>query len=253
MRVQNKGKSRLLCFHPKDADAFSEALRARWPTIAFEPYDYWDFQKGGFREKEDWRDIPRYRSLGEAGLPSMVRVFVEPEGWTRRWRRKQKPSRSYGTHEITNFPKLTFDYYPSRIRNHNGYTGKKAGRPIDLYPGRIAIMYDKDDKEVQRFLDAVWRITEKLSTNVVDVLSVTTGELEIPARRTMIWFGWHALDWCRRGPQRTLDSNFRPVGTTTRAVKTLISKPRMFTLPDGTRMELDKYIELLNKPRQKRS
>ena len=86
---------------------------------------------------------------------------------------------------------------------------KKRESPVDVRGGRISAIYDNSDEEVERFLEAVWHITAKLSTNVIDAVNMKTGKI-YPGMRTTAWYGYHALDWCRQDPHRVLDGYLRP-------------------------------------------
>ena len=103
---------------------------------------------------------------------------------------------------IVNRPRLQFTFERS---------GRFPPDYLDLFVGRIWAYYLKDDKEHLRFLNQVWRIVAKLTTNVLDVLDPKSGEVLRPAARTMIWAGPDAIDWCRADPRRRIDGNLRPV------------------------------------------
>lgn len=206
-RIQNKGKARVTCFHPKDADAFSDALRERWPGITFQRHAYWELQeKGHSAYKENWKDIDEYPSLG-ATDEGMIRVFVKPDGWEPVW--TDGPNES-GLHFIENLPEMDFIYQSSIFIGKNGMRAWGDDPKFSISSGRLSIIYNKDNKEHERFLNAVWRIVAKLSTNIVDILDMETGEVRHHAQRTTTWCGYHALDWCREDPRRRLDENLRP-------------------------------------------
>ncbi len=190
-------KGRLLCFNEADAHDFGEALRERFPRIRFRMFGYTDLQCRPAAGEQPRLDIPLYESLGDSSEWRFL-VWIEPEGWEPEWEGPNKNNLMV----ITNKPVLQFVYDSSRrIPPPDGN---------NLRPGQIWAYYRADDKECARFLNAVWRISARLSTNVLDVLDRKTGKVNYKATRTMIWAGYHALDWCRADPAHFIDENIRP-------------------------------------------
>lgn len=190
-------KGRVLCFNQADAHDFGEALRERFPRIRFRMFDYTYLQSRPAPGEQPRLDIPLYESLGD---PSEWRfsVWIEPEGWEPVWEGPNKNNLMV----ITNKPVLRFAFDISRC----------YPRPYgdNLHQGQIWAYYRADDKETARFLNAVWRISAKLSTNVLDIVDPETGAVTYKATRSMIWAGYHALDWCRADPRHFIDGNIRP-------------------------------------------
>jgi hypothetical protein len=229
-------KERSLCFHPKDADVFLAALRERWPRLTIWPTDAGGeiVSKHG---SKDGRAVPECESFNDAPDGVCV-VFVKPEGWRPRWKRSAyRPEWDC----LDNLPPQTFRYRPTRFHSKNTYTGIKANRPIDMCGGEVYARYPRDDAEARRFAAAVWRIIADISTRDVDVLSLENGMLWYSGN-WHYWCGYHALDWCRRSPHRTLCANSRPHGSTQEPVKYLIATPRSTVLHDGTPITLDRYL-----------
>ena len=193
MNGPQRSKERQLAFHPDDAQEFGDALRERFPAIRFR--DHHTCRKkirGKIREIE-------YREVGSLCDPDGIsfHVWIEPENWKPVWGK----SNEYGERPILNQPRLHFAYDKSAFLPPT-YT--------ELRPGRIWAYYAADDREHKRFLDAVWRMVAKMSSNVFDVIDMKTGEINRPNQRWMMFAGHHALEWCRADPQRRLDQSLRP-------------------------------------------
>lgn len=198
-------KSRELRMHMKDAADFTVALRAAFPDIRFLADDYTG-QKMAMR----WPDGPSrtkptapltYRTGLDDPLERRFWVWVEPPGWQPRWEH-------WANHEgrkiwrVENEPRLKF---------HFDRSGIGTAFPNRLRDGSIWAYYAKGDAEHLAFLNKVWRMAEKLTTNWLDTMC-DDGTV-FATGRTPIWVGQHALRWCAASPKRTIDDYLRPPST----------------------------------------
>lgn len=193
-------KSRLIAMNEADAEAFSVSLREAFPDIRFLRHDYW-------KRFEDGRTIflrppglvvPYYSSLASPDDDFFL-VWREPAGWRPDW---QGPNKD-GIYAIANEPRLQFVFDRCWLPQH------LDSRSIPN--GRIWARYEPGDKEHIRFLNQVWRLSQKLTTNILKIIDPQTGAVINPRCRDAIWAGFNALQWCREDPSRVIDENRRPV------------------------------------------
>lgn len=195
-------KSRQLVMDREDADAFSRVLLEAYPRIRFVPFEYWRRWIGG--EGHPWEDLkPPHLDLqyfDSLGDPSewRFRAWVEPKGWQPDW---QGPNEN-GIWVIKNQPHLQFVF-------ERGMT--IPPEHTNLQAGRVWAYFGKDDREYRAFLNRLWRILAKMTTNSLLLVDRETKELRGPTVRCTTWAGPHAIAWCREDPMRTLDSDLRPV------------------------------------------
>ncbi len=83
-------------------------------------------------------------------------------------------------------------------------------RCTDLREGRIWAYYERDDKEHLAFINKVWRICAKMTTNVFDGFDNQTGKRTHRAIRTEIWAGPDTVRWCRGHHRRRIAGGLRP-------------------------------------------
>ena len=193
-------KMRLLAFTEADAETLTRILREEFPCVHFVKFHYSDEdigRVGPHRSQPERFIVPYYETLADPDERYFL-VWLEPSGWKPKW---EGPN-SEGVYVIANRPRLQFTFERS---------GRVPPDYLNLLGGRIWAYYLKDDKEHLRFLNKVWRIVAKLSTNVLDILDRKTGEVMRPAQRTIVWTGPDANDWCRADPRRRIDGNLRPV------------------------------------------
>jgi hypothetical protein len=191
---------RQTCLNDTDARAFSQALAEAFPRIRFLSFHYdhnREYVDGvGWQLKDPIvHKIPYRDSLGE---PEERRywAWVQPKGWRPRW---EGPNAEKGF-RIANTPRLNFVFEKSVI---------PLGRATDLTEGRMWAFYDRDDKEHLSFLNKVWRICAKMTTNVLDSEHWRTG----PKRSHNVkgpWVGPDAMRWCRENPKRRLGARYMP-------------------------------------------
>lgn len=192
-------KRREVAMISQDAEAFSIALLEIWPDIKFlnnktgQEIIERDGKIVGRRPKKNLR---YYSSLAEPEVFSF-HVWREPEDWDPLWLGPNK----YNVYELPNKPRFRFTYEASVIR---------PNRRTQLDSGRIWGLYHKEDKEHLSFLNKVWRLTAKLTTNVLDVHDRETGEVLQHSYRSMHWVGHHTAEWCRADPDRRIDESWRP-------------------------------------------
>lgn len=192
-------KSRLIAMNEADAEAFGTLLREAFPDIHFLRHDYWKrFEDGRtiFLRPPDLA-IPYYSSLASPDEDFFL-VWREPPDWQPDW---QGPNKD-GIYVIANEPRLQFVFDSGRT------VPPKRDR---VNAGRIWARYEPGDKEHVRFLNRVWRLNQKLTTNILKIIDPQTGAVINPRCRDAIWAGFNALQWCREDPSRVIDGNRRPV------------------------------------------
>ena len=191
-------KMRIMAMAPVDADDFSVALKEAYPSIRFTDYDYGyvDIRKSGRIRSIPMKILHYCNSLTDPET-WRFRVWLEPEEWTPHWTGPNEND----VFVIPNKPTFQFIYDSSSL---------DVPRPDNLRPGRIWAYYKNEDKEHLRFLNRVWRIAARLTTNILDVVDEQTGDIRYPSGHTMVWAGYHALDWCRADPARRIDNTLRP-------------------------------------------
>ncbi len=192
-------KSRLLAMLSEDAEEFSHRLLEIWPDIR-----YANFGKFGYKTVDDGEghliDRPkknlRYYSSLAAEEPFLFQVWREPEGWTPEWTGPIKDHL-----RITNIPRINFVYESSKL---------VPSLCSHMRSGRICAYYLKTDKEHLSFLNRVWRLIPKLTSNVVELWDRDTGKLVKPGYRSELWIGHHTADWCSADPGRRINDSWRP-------------------------------------------
>jgi hypothetical protein len=208
---RDSSKQRQLLLAAEDELQVTEALRARWPQVIFVPSNYDDeaslglggsgFQSG---PKPELRRLPGLTA--PAGVDG-VRVWLPPDNWRPVWKAEDCKGDWRGDRHyvIDNEPELECIY------NRSLFGG--AITPWDSTAGRIWAWYERSNKEHLAFLNAVWRLVAKFTTNTFDIVYHDTGHVRAHAQKQFCWAGFHALDWARADPVRRMDQNMRPVGS----------------------------------------
>lgn len=203
-------KTRCTAMNAADAEDFSRALLEAYPNVRFvrHPYsEYYVFK--GRRADGCWQTervenqppnlhVPYVDSMG---VPDGGRfmVWLEPEGWEPIWFGPGK----LGIYFIINEPKLWFVFGRSREYPH----------PPDLTvldDSRIESRYHRANKEHQAFLNKVWRIVAKLTSQALVLHDKDTLEVKGLSERSMLWAGHHAIRWCREDPKRFITDRYKP-------------------------------------------
>lgn len=245
MKSSYRWKNRhLIALTRKDADAFSDALRAEFPAIRFLPVDYTEpwvdheasnerfrlRNAGKLPPEAPWRvmrhpgtDSLRYwSSLGEADWRATV--WIEPRGWRPRW--SPAPNRA-GIYTIINEPRLQFAFTRSRFflesnpsdpwHRRRGFDDPPDNIPENEIPALSCNLmsgyYRLDDKEHQAFLRRVWRILDKHTTTELAHCDLKTREPEGVSSVRDVWAGFDAVAWMRRDPRHFISDGglfYRP-------------------------------------------
>lgn len=196
--ADQRSKHRLLAMDAVDADDFSDLLRADFPDIRFVDYEYWLLPgPPAYVNREPPNlQVPYRPSLADPA-EWRFRVWREPEGWQAVWSGPNKD----GLYFITNKPTVQFVFERGCIYE---------GTPTVLHCGRIWAYYDADDREHLQFLNKVWRLSAKLSSNIIQFVDRDTKlPVESPGRGP-VWIGRHAAQWCLEDSRRTIDERVRP-------------------------------------------
>ncbi len=196
-----RSKQRLLAMDEVDAADFSDLLRAHFPDIRFVDFEYWRLRlpKAPYYINREPPNLQvSYCSSLADFANDRFRVWREPVGWRPNWAGPNE----HGVYPLTNMPRVHFVFE----------RGRGANRPTSkvLHCGRIWAYYDVGDREHLQFLNQVWRLSAKLSSNIVQRVDRDTQEpLGLPGRDP-VWIGKHAAQWCLEDPRRTIDENRRP-------------------------------------------
>ena len=216
----------------KDADSFSDALRAEFPTIRFLPANLSEpwidheasreqvrLRSAGTLPPETPSNVMRHpgndslrclSSLGDATRPTIV--WIEPRGWRPRW--SPAPNRE-GVYILINTPRLLFEFTRSRFvlessSNDPWHRPRAFDDPPDgISENEILTLscmcmvgyYRLDHKDHQAFLRRVWRILDKHTTTELAHCDLKTREPIGVSSSRSVWAGFDALAWMRRDPR----------------------------------------------------
>jgi len=206
-------KTRYTCINHADAGDFSRALRQAFPNIRFLRAPYWEYSIFlGQRKDGCWRTkrikneppnlhLPYVDTMGVEDGGDFL-AWLEPEGWEPLW---FGPNQN-GIHFIANQPKIWFKIGVSHEYPNWGHPGTTA-----LSEERIESRYYYADKEHLAFLNKVWRILEKLTSNTYIYHDRKTLAPKGPTHQYGTWSGHHARRWCLEKPNRYLRCNLRPM------------------------------------------
>lgn len=194
---------------PADEEEFSRLLREAFPEIRFLRYEYWRRRIDGGQDQKlapPNLKLHYYDSLAVPG-EMMLRAWREPEKWKPVW--TDEPNRN-GVYGIVNEPRHQFVYQSCcgvRTSEHGGWLYRNP----TIREGRFFAYWNKEDKEAQSFVNKVWRITGKLTSNRLILVDEDTKKPISGPHRPYIWVGHHARRWCLADPMRTIQFRWRPV------------------------------------------
>lgn len=163
------------------------------------------------REWYEWDPEPQviYRDrLSTAGNPTdlLQAVWLEPEDWQPAYQQK-KPSRPRPI-VLANPPSVEFRWDAPKLLGNSWF---HEDGPWRLLPGQIYARLTDGDLEHRRFINTVWRIIGKLSTNKTPWhYHAPEGEIRGPYVDNMMWIGYGALNWVRQDPRRCFLYCHRP-------------------------------------------
>jgi len=192
-------KRREVAMLSQDAEVFLQALLEIWPGIKFlndrtgQEIIERDGKIVGRRPK---KNLEYYASLAEPDV-FLFHVWRKPEDWDPLWLGPNK----FNVYVLPNKPQFRFTYQASTIVLY---------RRTHMHSDRIWGMYYKEDKEHLQFLNKVWRLIPKLTSNIVELSDRDTGEIIDPGYRSERWIGHHTADWCRADPDRRINESWRP-------------------------------------------
>jgi hypothetical protein len=175
----------------EDERDFTAALKAAFPTIVFAVEDEF---------APSLTYVPSLDSLGDKKL-EIVTCWIPRPRWKPRWVRR-RPRDPDSSCNLTNLPAKYFLYIRSKGLDRFTTPG---GRRIEFYDaGRILAHYDVNDRDVRAFVDKVYRLLGKLTTNKFALVDSETGAKVDRISDWMFWGGHHALDECRKHRNRFL-------------------------------------------------
>jgi hypothetical protein len=181
-RSPRAGKSRDLVFTQADADEFSAELGKAFPDIRFTSFAPWNWVGDDLHAP-----APYFSSLGVPEESDFV-AWREPTGWEPVW----LPRPRLGGIYIANTPDVQFTFHRSWPRK---YVEKFTGTTMESLTSQVIYSYYfRSNLEHLQFLNKVWRIIGRMSTNVLDLDSPITGE-RAKCVRANFWVGPDALKW----------------------------------------------------------
>ncbi|MCP5367167.1 MAG: hypothetical protein H6907_11935 [Hyphomicrobiales bacterium] len=210
-------KTRETILTPSDGDLLSKFLIRAFPNIRFHRREYYEYTLNDLDYDLVLRDIhhvradpsnleiPYVESMGVRNGSHFV-VWIEPPGWEPLWLGPNE----WGIHSIVNKPELSFAINTSYARDARSRSNEGAKK---LEIQRAEANYFPDQLEKKRFLDKVWRILAKLTTNqLLRVDRVTREPLSPEPRSQYCWAGPDAIRWALEHPLRTFGEDLRPAG-----------------------------------------
>lgn len=210
-------KTRYTVVTPTDAERFSRMLVSAFPSIRFTRKRAGEYTLHELNPdltlkrletlyfKPPHLHVPYVDSMGVPDCGDFT-AWVEPEDWQPSW---GGPGH-LDFYWIENKPELAFDLrtsgaYPSVTRADEG--------ALHLSIHRIEASYYPDQPDKKRFLDKVWRILAKMTTNkLLRVDRETREPLEYQAGSELCWAGPDAIRWALEHPLRTFGEDIRPAG-----------------------------------------
>jgi hypothetical protein len=203
MSSGTKPRSRIrnVALTARDLDDFSRLLRNRFPSIRFLPESYWNELSTPRRFKQPPNLTLNYLDSLSDPRTFVKTLWIEPPGWRPLWLGPDEKGKCW----IGNEPHLK-----ARIVC-TGVSEDPEMLTID-YPGDIGGTFEPGDRERKAFIDAVIRLSEKISTCVVQIRDRGTGETQFEAERFPIWIGYDMVRWLRADERRTISGFLRPVG-----------------------------------------
>jgi hypothetical protein len=174
-----------------DARDFTAALKAAFPSIVFAVED---------RFGPTLTYYPSLDSLSDKRFEIFTCWIPRPR-WKPRWVLYSRHDPELG-YEFANLPAKFFWF--QRSLGLDRFT-TPGGRRIEYYTnGQVMATYDVNDREVRAFVDKVYRLLGKLTTNKFALVDSETGKKVDRISHWHFWGGHHALDECRKRPNRFL-------------------------------------------------
>jgi hypothetical protein len=192
-----RNKARYLVMDDMDDAVLSLALRDAFPTVVF--------CASGKSLSEPFLDL---RSSVPECRESVITVLFPAPDWQPEFEKYPKNPK---WHVIANTPNRYLHY-----NRTSWFWGdpKRSRWAFDLptpQHGSISTNYDPDDPEQRAFVNKVWNILKKLTTNrMKSALAKDRVVLSADAGGGMVWAGHHVLEWCAAGPRRMIDGCARP-------------------------------------------
>jgi len=135
-----------------------------------------------------------------------VNGFLPEPGWSpveKEW--------SKGRYSIA-MPRRSFEFHRSLWDWTLPRGANWAWDPPTLTVGRILSSYWRDDAEAKIFVNKLYRLLRKVTTDAFRVEFPHLGVVYGEGTGCDYWAGHDALRWCSEAPARMLDGKFRPHG-----------------------------------------
>lgn len=171
-----------------DEAAFSRALKAKFPDLVFAVVE---------KANQAVTLIPAIdQAIETDGQPAGVAfAWVQPHGWQPKWER-QDLGIGYFKDVLANKPEKCI-----RFLRSSGFTPRTSdgGLPIMRFAteGGMNAGYDTNNREVRSFVDAVYRLLAKFTTNKFAVVNPDTRRVVRIISGHWDWAGHDALNMCR--------------------------------------------------------
>lgn len=200
-------------FHPDDAAAWSELMRQRFPGLR-----YYDQPLSGELLPGKAPFDLRLRTTLHGGTGEHFRSIelVFDETWRPEWTKDRSGDWLL---KSPPYPNATIVFLGGRIFEkttvRGGYDYVRGGEslrapdviePPRITGGQIYFRCEKGEPEHMRVARAALRLIAKVATNKVDMVHYPSLRI-VPQEGggpCVTWCGFHALDWCRKAPDRFL-------------------------------------------------
>jgi len=210
-------KTRYTVLTPTDADRFSRMLKRAFPSIRFHRKNYYRCFLQELNPDLTLKDlqtihadpsnlhIPYVESMGTSDGDNFT-AWIEPDDWEPFW----LGPNLRGIHWVVNKPELQFHLRTSDAHEADSRANEGA---LELGVRRIEASYYPDQPDKKRFLDKVWRILAKMTTNkLLRVDRETRDPVEYQGGSEYCWAGPDAIRWALEHPLRTFGDDIRPAG-----------------------------------------
>lgn len=105
---------------------------------------------------------------------------------------------------------MFFHFMRSQWDYSNSRGARLAYKLPTLEMGVLGATFNEGDKPAMATVRKVWRILRDVTTNTVRMEYPHLGFVYFEKGRVSDRFGWHAMEWCSREPDRMLDGRIRP-------------------------------------------
>jgi len=187
MEPKVRRRGRIVFMTDADEAAFSAALNAKYPDLVFAVID---------TKKKVVRFIPAIDEATDVDgrRASEVYAWIQPRGWRPKW--LDEDLYGYVMTRLANKPEKRL-----RFMRSSGFRPRASdgGLPIMSMTteGGLFVGYDTNNREVRSFVDAVYRLLPKFTTNRFALVNPDTRKVVRTTSGDLFWAGYDCLNVCR--------------------------------------------------------